>query len=153
MIPKWSTTWSEKWISRYVGLARHVADWSLDPSTRVGAVVVSPRRYQIAHGYNGFPRGVLDTSERLNDRSTKYRLMQHAERNALDNTTFDLTDGMLVVTKHPCGECAKSIIQKGITVVVCPPILGGDRWEEDAKWAKLIFGEARVLLIDHGDYW
>jgi dCMP deaminase len=136
----------EKWTRRWIELAKHVAGWSKDPSTKVGAVIVGTRPGQIAVGYNGFPRGVADTEERLNDRSTKYKLIQHAERNALDNATFDLFGATLVVTKAPCSECAKSIIQKGIVRVVCPPTMPDDRWVEEANLAAEIMQEVDIWV-------
>jgi dCMP deaminase len=108
------------WLLRYVELARHVAQWSKDPSTKVGAVVVGRDRRQIAVGYNGFPPGIADTEERLNDRATKYRFTQHAERAVLDNARFDCVGGILASSLHPCVECAKSIVAKRIYLVVCP---------------------------------
>lgn len=134
-----------KWTDRYVELAELVATWSVDPSTKVGAVVVGLDRRHVALGYNGFPPGIKD-DERLNDRPTKYVLMQHAERNVLDNAQFDLRGATLIVTKYPCHECAKSIVSKGVSKVIAPACPAGDRWAESAEWAKKIFGEARVVV-------
>jgi dCMP deaminase len=76
---------STDWDARYLDLARHVAKWSKDPSTQVGAVVVGKDRRKIAVGYNGFPRGIADDN-RLFDREVKYTLIQHAERNVIGLT-------------------------------------------------------------------
>lgn len=108
-----------KWDLRFMELAMYVADWSKDPSTRVGAVVVAPDRRIVSLGYNGFPRGVADTDERLNDRPIKYAFVAHAERNAIDNADVSMRGCTLYVTLQPCAECTKSIIQKGIAKVVC----------------------------------
>jgi deoxycytidylate deaminase len=48
------------WDARFMALAEHVAGWSKDPSTKVGAVIVSPDRRQLTTGYNGFPQGIAD---------------------------------------------------------------------------------------------
>lgn len=134
------------WDARYLDLARHVARWSKDPSTQVGAVVVGRDRRHIAIGYNGFPKGIADDN-RLFDRDVKYTLIQHAERNVLDNAVFDLAGATLIVTLHPCVECAKSIVSKGISRVVCSPIPPGmERWEQQADLAALILNEAGVAL-------
>src|SRR5450759_3287372 len=77
---------SDKWDRRFIELARFVADWSKDPSTKVGAVIVRPDRTVAALGYNGFPRGVLDHSERYDHRPTKYEMVVHAELNSILNT-------------------------------------------------------------------
>jgi dCMP deaminase len=108
----------DKWDKRFVELAVQVSGWSKDPSTKVGSIVVSPDRRVLSMGYNGFPRGVTDLEERLNDRQTKYALVAHAERNALDNADTSLRGCTLYVTLQPCAECTKSIIQKGIRKIV-----------------------------------
>jgi len=108
-----------KWDKRFIELANHVSTWSKDPRTKVGAVVVSPDRRVISLGYNGFPRGVEDTDERLTDRATKLRFVAHAERNALDNCDQNMRDCTMYVTLQPCAECTKSIIQRGIKRVIC----------------------------------
>lgn len=135
---------SPSWDKKLFGLAQHVATWSKDPSTQVGAVVVPRRGRFMAFGYNGFPPGIEDTPERLKDRQTKYRLIQHAERNALDNATFDVEGGTLYVTLFPCDECAKSIISKGIRRVVTTAPPEREPWATAAAWALIMFKEAGV---------
>lgn len=110
----------EKWDQRFLDLAEHVATWSKDPSTKVGAVVVNKKKQVIGLGFNGFPRGVFDDDNRYEDKQTKYLFVSHAERNALDNSFAD-TDGCTIYTTlFPCNECAKGIIQKGIKRIVSP---------------------------------
>ena len=106
------------WNQRFIDLAHHVAGWSKDPSTKVGAVIVNDKKQVISMGYNGFPRGVHDCKERYNDRATKRQFVAHAERNALDNAYVDVDGATLYSTLYPCSECAKGIIQRGIKRVV-----------------------------------
>ena len=138
-----------KWDERFLELARHVAGWSKDPSTRVGAAVVAADdRRKIALGYNGFPPGIADAPERLADRKTKYDLMNHAEENALDNATFDVRGGTLYCTGHPCVRCARAIITRRIARVVTeplPPIEPG-RWTEEIPAARAMLAEAGVAV-------
>lgn len=131
-------------------LAKHVASWSKDPRTKVGAVVVG-RPGEVSLGYNGFPRGVEDTEERLNNRALKHKYTQHAERNVLDNTRFDTNGATLYVTMFPCSECAKSIINKGITCVVCPPPSEEEPWKSDAEFSRVLFEEGGVRLSFLGE--
>lgn len=138
----------DRWLRRYLSLAFLVAGWSKDPSTKVGAVVVGVNTGEIAIGYNGFPPGVADTEERLNDKPTKYAMIQHAERNVLDNARFDLRGAMLVTTMFPCHECAKSIISRGIKTVACPPPLEREPWLTSSKWTREMFAESGVSLIE-----
>lgn len=108
-----------KWDRRFLDLAVHVSEWSKDPSTKVGSVIVAPDRRVLSIGYNGFPRGVHDLEERLSHRETKYAFVAHAERNALDNVETSMRGCTIYATLQPCAECTKSIIQKGIKRVVC----------------------------------
>jgi dCMP deaminase len=106
------------WHKRFLDLCEHIATWSKDPSTNLGSVIVDDKKRIVSVGYNGFPRGVDDRDDRYNDRPTKYLFVAHAERNALDNAPMMVDNCTLYVTLLPCNECAKSIIQKGITTVV-----------------------------------
>ena len=107
----------DDWDMRFLELARHVATWSKDPSTQVGAVIVDRKRRVVSMGYNGFPRGVEDSIKRYKDRDEKLKFICHAERNALDNSPHSVEGCALYATFMPCNECAKSIIQRGITTV------------------------------------
>lgn len=133
-----------KWDRRFHELARHVAGWSKDPSTKVGAVLVGVDRRQVALGYNGFPPGIEDTPERLADRASKYRLTQHAERNVLDNARFDAAGGTLYTTFFPCSECAKSIVSRGIARVFTPPPATHEPWASDARFSCELLREGGV---------
>ena len=76
---------SDRWDQHFLQLAIDHARMSKDPSTRVGAVIVGPDREIRSSGFNGFPRGIEDTAERLADREMKLRLIVHAEMNAVLN--------------------------------------------------------------------
>lgn len=112
-----------KWDERYLQLAKQVSTWSKDPSTQVGAVAVGDKGQVLSQGYNGFPRGVKD-DDRYNDKDVKYRYVVHAEMNCIYNATFhgvSLNGATLYVYGLPmCNECAKAIVQVGITRVVSP---------------------------------
>jgi len=101
-----------------MSLAEHVATWSKDPSTQVGCVIVDKQNRVVSLGFNGFPRGIKDLTDRYNDKETKYLFVAHAERNALDNAPLSVEGCTLFSPLLPCNECAKSIIQKGIAKVV-----------------------------------
>jgi dCMP deaminase len=121
--------------------------WSKDPSTRVGAVLVGKDRRDIALGYNGFPPGIADRTDRLNDRDVKLRLTQHAERNVLDNARFDVSGATLYTTFFVCAECAKSVVSRGIARVVCPPAADREPWKSDAEWSQQLLMEAGVRVV------
>ena len=110
-----------KWDTRFSALAQYVAEeWSKDPSTKVGAIAVGVDKTQVAIGYNGFPPGIEDDLDRLNDQEQRRLLMQHAERNVLDNATFDLRGATIYSTQYPCPQCSLSIVTKRIYRIVCP---------------------------------
>jgi len=136
-----------KWHDRFIALAWHVAQWSKDPSTKVGAVLVGRDRRDIALGYNGFPPGIDDRPDRLADREVRLRLMQHAERNVLDNARFDVRGGVLYTTFFVCSECAKSIVSRKISCIVCPPAADREPWVSDARWSQQLLLEAKVLIL------
>jgi len=131
-----------------LGMAKHVAKLSKDPSSQVGAVIFDSKRRLVSAGYNGFARGVRDTEARLNDRATKYRLTVHAEKNAILFATASL-GGCMMVTTHPCcSQCAALIVQSGIKHVMWPRRVGPmeDRWKEDIELAEDQFKEGGVVM-------
>lgn len=139
---------SADWDARMLGLAKHVAQWSKDPSTKVGAVICDPQYRIVSLGFNGFPRGVKDDA-RLEDRDTKYRMILHAERNALLFAARDLRGCRLYTWPFmPCAACAAMIIQVGITHVYAPWPSVDDpawqRWSAEWKLAVQMFAEAGV---------
>lgn len=140
-----------KWHKRFLELARHVADWSKDPRTKVGSVIVDSKHRVVSLGYNGFPRGVLDIDERYDDRDVKLKYVCHAERNALDNSPHSVEGCTLYATYMPCNECAKSIIQRGIkTVVTVQPELEKDpfQWTRfNWEFTIRMFDEAGVEVV------
>ena len=134
-----------KWDKRFLELAEHVAQWSKDPRTKVGAVIVDDKKRVVSLGYNGFPRGVDDDDDRYEDRETKHLFVSHAERNALDNAPRSVEGCTLYATLKPCSECAKSIIQNGITRVVT---YSPDRPDVGFNWdiTDLMFEETNLTL-------
>jgi len=134
------------WDARFLALAHHVSQWSKDPSTKVGAVLVGTDKRQVALGYNGFPPKVTDSLFRLHTREAKLRYMIHAERNVLDNATFPTAGSTLYVTHPPCCNCALSIISKGIHRVVSSPMSPdfASRWCEEVDHSRYILREASV---------
>jgi len=138
-----------KWQKRFYTLAEHIAQWSKDPSTKVGAVIADARRRVVSVGYNGFPRHVRDSPERYEDRQTKYSLVVHAEANAILNAPRPVNECALFITFSPCSACAKMIVQSGIIQVYAPPPIlpeDGRPWSEDAAFAKLILAEAGIEI-------
>ena len=110
------------WDEYFMGLAHLSAMRSKDPSTQVGAVIVSGEHRVVSIGYNGFPNGCSDDEfpwDREGDfGATKYPYVVHAELNAILNSKNDLRGCSIYVSLFPCNECAKAIIQSGISRIV-----------------------------------
>lgn len=140
---------SEKWDRRFIDLALHISGWSKDPSTKVGCVVVGADREIRSTGFNGFPRGIEDSIERLEDREMKYPLICHAEENAIMHAArigISLKDCVAYVTWPPCTRCARSLIQAGVVEVVFPKDIEiPDRWVEDFERSLSMMNEAGVI--------
>ena len=106
-----------------MGIAMLAARRSKDPSTQVGACIVSPDNIIISTGYNGMPKGCSDDEfpwDREGQQDmTKYPYVVHAELNAILNANGrDLRGSRIYVALFPCNECAKAIIQSGISEVL-----------------------------------
>jgi len=112
-------------------------------------VIVRPDRTVASVGFNGFPRGIADTEERLNDRLTKYSLVTHAEVNAILTAREPLHGYTIYTTFFSCSNCAKLVIQAGIKRIVSP-IFDLERWADSLKLSQEMYDEAGVAweLID-----
>ena len=109
------------WDEYFMGVAKLAARRSKDPSTQVGACIVSPENIIISTGYNGMPKGCSDDEFPWGreGEETKYPFVVHAELNAILNANGrDLRGSRLYVALFPCNECAKAIIQSGVKEVV-----------------------------------
>ena len=112
------------WDEYFMGVSLLASMRSKDPSTQVGACIVSTDNKILSVGYNGLPRGCSDDEfpwERSGDdqNQTKYPFVCHAELNAILNAGGqNLRGSRIFVALFPCNECAKAIIQSGIREVV-----------------------------------
>ncbi len=109
------------WDEYFMGVALLAARRSKDPSTQVGACIVSPEKIIISTGYNGLPNGCSDDEYPWGreGEETKYPYVVHAELNAILNAGGRVLRGAtLYVALFPCNECAKAIIQSGIKEVI-----------------------------------
>jgi len=144
--------WNKRnaWHSRYLNLALEVSTWSKDPSRKVGAVAVGNKGQILSQGYNGFPRGILDSRTRLEDRPTKYKYVVHAEMNVIYNATYNgvsLAGSTFYVTGLPvCSECAKGLIQVGVKRVIMQSMDSEtrDTWIESWSHTKAMFDEVGI---------
>lgn len=111
------------WDEYFMGVSLLAAERSKDPSTQVGACIVSDDNRILSTGYNGFPQGCSDDTFPWNRDAglgeTKYNFVVHAELNAILNAGGkSLVGSRIFVSLFPCHECAKAIIQSGVKEVV-----------------------------------
>lgn len=140
------------WAEYFMGIALFSANRSKDPSTQVGACIVSENNKILSIGYNGAPIGyddeTMNWSREGNFLDTKYPYVCHAELNAILNfrgTTLE--NSKIYVDLFPCNECAKAIIQSGIKKV----IYLSDKYKDtdEVKAAKQIFDKCGVEYIQY----
>lgn len=111
------------WDEYFMGIASLSAMRSKDENTQVGACIVSSENKILSLGYNGMPIG-CDDKDMPWKRSgvpidTKYMYVCHAEFNAILNSPApSLKGAKIYVTLFPCNECAKAIIQSGLSEII-----------------------------------
>lgn len=110
------------WDEYFMSIALLSSQRSKDPSTKVGACIVSKDKKVLSLGYNGMPIGVDDNlipwGREGEELETKYPYVCHAELNAILNSERNLQNAKIYVTLFPCNECAKAVIQSGIKEVI-----------------------------------
>jgi dCMP deaminase len=111
------------WDEYFMGVALLSAKRSKDPATQVGACIVNQKNKIVGAGYNGLPAGCDDDTFPWDKQGeflqTKYPYVCHAELNAiLNNIGMDLHGCRIYTALFPCNECAKAIIQSGISEVI-----------------------------------
>lgn len=122
------------WDECFMRMTHVIAERSKDPSTQNGAVIVDQNNVVVGLGYNGFPRGIdsdvfpWEKDGKLSD--TKYAYVCHAEENAIYNSNAKTNGCKIYTGLFPCNECAKAMIQNGISEV----IFESDKYHEDDIW-------------------
>jgi len=136
-----------KWHERFIKLAHEVSDWSKDPSTKVGCVLVKDKKV-LSLGYNGFPKGISDSFDRLMDREQKYEMTVHAEINAITTAALhgvSTEKATAYITFNPCSRCAAVLINAGIgSIYVSTQNDIPTRWLENFILASKLLAEAGV---------
>ena len=143
-IPGW-----DEFFMRHAYLA---STKSKDTRTKIGAVIVKQNRV-ISEGYNGMPERVDDNIDSRYERPEKYFYFEHGERNAIYSCARHgiATLGASMFTQGiPCADCARGVIQAGITEVVVHSkwhsYEGHDKWADSAKRSMEMFNEAGVVV-------
>lgn len=130
--------------------ALSVASKSPDPRTQNGAVLATPEGELLVVGINEFPNGVKVSDERW-ERPTKYFYVEHAERNAIFRASrmgIQTFGTVMVCPWSACADCARAIIQSGISMLIRLPSDNHDHWEESCRKADEMFAEAGVVVVE-----
>lgn len=140
-----------EWSEYFLNMCEAVSLKSKDQSSKIGAIIVGPGNEIRSTGYNGFPRGFQDNDPTKQERPIKYKYMEHAERNAIYNAArFGAsTEGCTLYCKWPpCSDCARAIVQAGITKLVLAHGIDSipERWHEDMLIAADILTTCRVTV-------
>jgi len=135
------------WDKKFMELALLVSTWSKDKSTKVGCVIVNKRNKVVSLGYNGFPIGFNDEVEYRHERPQKYAYTEHAERNAIYSAAelgVSLSGCTMYLSWFPCPDCARAIIQSGISGIICTANdIDNARWKDG-------FDKSREMLEECG---
>lgn len=145
--------YDKKWDYRFLSMAELVSSWSKDPSTKTGAVIVSPDRTVVSVGYNGFPSGMID-DDRYKNRQTKYELIVHSEMNAVIRAERSVVGCTLYTWPFiSCHRCCVHMIEAGIVRMVAPHPNEDQlsRWSESFKKTREYCQEVGVEVIEYHD--
>ena len=125
------------WDQLFMNMVYLIAKKSKDKSTHIGAVIIGPVYEVISVGYNSFVRGCNDDVPERQERPEKYFWFEHAERNAILNAVRIgvSTIGCTMYTQAmPCMDCARSIVQSGISQVILDQTFENKLYGSRAKW-------------------
>lgn len=152
-----------RWHKYFLDMCLLNARMSKDPDTQVGAVAVTADYQVIATGFNGLPRGIKDTDERLQDKAWKLANIIHAERNVICSVARRGGTGLLGSTLYlvatddtglvwggpPCTGCSNHLIQAGVSRIITYPFKAEpSRWKENVEQARFLLLEAGVDYVE-----
>lgn len=128
---------------------------SPDPSTQLGAAIVLGNQLETSTlSHNGPTAGWNMTDYEWNDKPTKYQLVEHAERRAIYRSTKSglwLEGATLVASWAACADCARAIVESGITTLIrhYPPLDDAtERWLQSVTMGDSIMRANGVNIID-----
>lgn len=151
------------WDKFFFEMCKFIGNKSKDPRTKVGCVIVDSKQSIRSTGFNGPPRGCND--ERIIGRvhiydykkniitslKKKYLYFEHAERNAIYNAArigVRLEGCIMYVNWQPCADCARAIIQSGISIVKIANKLIPKHWAASCAVGKMMMLESGVEVLN-----
>ena len=141
----------KKWDLRFMEMAKLVASWSKDPSTKTGAVIIRPDRTVLSVGFNGFPRLMQDAPSLYEDRDEKYSRIINCEMNAMLHASDSLKDCCLYTWPFAsCDRCVVHMAEAGVKRFVFPAIPEDkkERWGATLKKTVSYLDEMGLLWVE-----
>lgn len=142
-----------KWDYRFMEAAVLVSSWSKDPSPngKIGCIIVDDDKNQLSGGFNGLPRGLSDSIERLSNKDIKFSMIVHAEANAIATAArngHSLKGSIVYCTRPPCSQCAALLIQAGIKRIIYKPLTPSSDWLQNWMLSESMLLEADIVLCE-----
>lgn len=143
----------KKWDLRFLRLAREVASWSKDPSTKTGAVIATSEKSVLSVGFNGFPQGMSDDPTLYLDRDEKLSRIVHCEVNAVLFARGPIPPNSVLYTWPfmSCDRCVVQMLQAGIRsfVTVKPDPERAERWKDAFTRTRRYVLECQGELVEY----
>ena len=143
----------DDWDQYFMTLSYAIAMKSKDKSITVGCVIVGSDNEILSTGYNSFVRNWDDNDIKNLERPYKYAITEHSERNAIYNaarTGTALKGSRIYLAWHPCSDCARALVQSGISEVIIHKEYPGNgvtqKWLDDRDIANKILTDGGVKL-------
>lgn len=133
------TDWNMVAMNHLLSRARDDAKHSLDPSTKVGAIL-AVHGGPVIHGHNQFV-GLDDPATAT--REERYADVVHAEEVVLMRAGRRAYQSTVVTTHEPCARCWRRLIWAGVLTVAFPRSTD----EQRERWG---CEEGRQLALAHG---
>lgn len=142
------------WDEFYLKLCYLIARKSKDFSTKIGSVLIKEDKSVISVGFNGLPINCKENKEK-NERPEKYYHYSHSEINSIllaARNGIQTKDSILFTLSQPCADCARSIIQSGVKMVIYHKqhqdifVSENEKWLESSKRSEIMLKEAGVRL-------
>jgi len=137
-------------IDRLLELAIASARQSPSRPRKVGAVLVLADEVTTVVACNDFPVGVRDLEAR-HAHPERLLWIEHAERNAIfaaARSGLATAGATLIATFHPCADCARAIVQAGITTLyTLAPDFTDPLWGPAFRCSRVILEEGGVRVV------
>lgn len=134
---------------KYIEITESLTGLSDDPKTGVASMIVKDNNI-ISYGVNELPFRSNKLKERC-EKPLKDKWMVHAERNAIYKAARDgisLIDANMYCTYFPCADCARGIVQTGISKLYTKkPDFNHHKWGETWVEAITMLKECGVSVV------